>query len=455
MSQSFNRALFLSAALLPAIAGATNGYFMGGTGTKNQGMAGAGSADPEEAMIMATDPAGLAFISPRIELGIGLFSPDRSYSSSSSLAKGQGGAFTIGPNDITSDNKLFPMPSVGAVWAMADDSRIGVAFYGRGGMNTEWAGGTATFDPDGPGPAPVMSLPGTYGGGTAGVDLMQAFLNVTWAKTFADGRAAFGASLIGAAQRFEAIGVGTFAGYTKSFAASGGTAMPKSLSNNGHDMSVGVGGALGLHWAMTDNFAVAASYSSKVSMGRFDKYADLFAEGGKFDIPSSITVGFSIKASDNVVLNADVQRINYTDVASVSNPISNLFGCPTAGAGGTDLDSCLGGSRGAGFGWEDMDVYKLGIRWNVNSDLTLRAGFSHGKQPIASSQVTFNILAPGVTEDHIAAGFTRRSGNGEWSGSLTYAPSQTVKGANTFDPTQQISLSMDQWMLQFSYSWLR
>ena len=75
--------------------------------------------------------------------------------------------------------------------------------------------------------------------------------------------------------------------------------------------------------------------------------------------------------------------------------------------------------------------------------------------PIAATQVTFNILAPGVTEDHIAAGFTRRSGNGEWSGSLTYAPSQTVKGSNTFDPTQQISLSMDQWMLQFSYSWLR
>jgi long-chain fatty acid transport protein len=245
------------------------------------------------------------------------------------------------------------------------------------------------------------------------------------------------------------------AGYTTSCAACGGTAMPKNLSNNDHDMSVGVGGALGLHWSMTDNFAVAASYSSKVSMGRFDKYADLFAEGGKFDIPSSITVGFSLKASDNVVLNADVQRINYTDVASVSNPISNLFGCPTAGAGGKDLESCLGGSRGAGFGWDDMDVYKFGIRWNVNSDLTLRAGFSHGKQPIAATQVTFNILAPGVTEDHIAAGFTRRSGNGEWSGSLTYAPSQTVKGSNTFDPTQQISLSMDQWMLQFSYSWLR
>ena len=50
----------------------------------------------------------------------------------------------------------------------------------------------------------------------------------------------------------------------------------------------------------------------------------------------------------------DWQEIWYSDVGAVGNPIQNLFQCPTAGQGGTDFESCLGGNRGAGFGWEDM-----------------------------------------------------------------------------------------------------
>jgi long-chain fatty acid transport protein len=446
--------LLLPVLLAPALAGATNGYFMAGVGTKNQAMAGAGSADPEEALSAAVNPAGLAFVSPRLEVGFALFSPSRSYSTSSSMANGQGGAFTIGPNNITSDNKMFPVPSAGGVWALGDDTRIGLSLYGRGGMNTLWKGGSATFDPDGPGPAPVMNMPGTYGGGNAGVDLTQAFLNLSVARSFADDRLALGASLVGAGQRFKALGVGMFAGYTKSFAASGGTAMPANLSNNGYSTSLGMGGSVGVNWRVSDSFAVAAAYATKTSMGRFKKYSDLFAEGGDFDIPSSLNLGVSLKASEALTLNADFQRINYSDVASVSNPVSNLFACPTAGAGGTDLESCLGGARGAGFGWQDMDVYKVGVRYAVNQDLTLRAGYSHGNQPVPASQVTFNILAPGVSEDHIAAGFTRRTASGEWNGALLYSPEKSVSGTSTFDPTQQIRFGMKQWLVQVSYAWI-
>ena len=115
----------------------------------------------------------------------------------------------------------------------------------------------------------------------------------------------------------------------------------------------------------------------------------------------------------------------------------------------------MGGKQGAGFGWRDMDVFKVGFRYAVSDDLTLRAGLSHGRQPIPSSQATFNILAPGITEDHVAVGFTKRRGTGEWSGSLTFVPRKTVAGANTFDPTQQIRFKMSQWVAQISYAWLR
>lgn len=49
---------------------ATNGYFTDGIGAKNQGRAGAGSADPEGLVIIATNPAGLASIDERLEVEV-------------------------------------------------------------------------------------------------------------------------------------------------------------------------------------------------------------------------------------------------------------------------------------------------------------------------------------------------------------------------------------------------
>jgi long-chain fatty acid transport protein len=454
MNISIRLAALIAALLCAAGAPATNGYFTDGVGTKNKGLAGAGSADPEEVMIIATNPAGLAFLGGRTELGLGLFSPDRDYSTSASLAQGNGGAFTIGPNSINSDNKLFPVPYIARSWKFDDQDSFAAAFYGRGGMNTKWTGGTATFDPDGPGPAPVMTLPGTFGTGTAGVDLMQGFLNLAAAHASADNQFSVGGALILAAQRFEVRGVGAFAGYTKTFAQSGGTVLPKSLTDNGHDMSYGAGASVGAQWNPDPKFSAAAAYTSKIYMGKFTHYSDLFADGGKFDIPAAAVVGLTFKPTDQVALSFDVQRVFYNAVDSVGNPIANLFKCPTAGAGGTDLESCFGGSRGPGFGWRDMTTYKLGVRWNIDNDWTGRFGVSHGTQPIPGSEVSLNILAPGVIENHVTFGLSRRDGDhGEWNFALMFAPSKTISGTNTFDPTQRIELKMHQLDLEFGYTW--
>ena len=445
----------LAATLAAAgVAQATNGYLTDGAGVKSDGLAGAGSADPREVMIIATNPAGLSFVPDRLEVGVSLFSPDRSYSTSPSQANGYGGAFTIGPNSMSSGDKLFPIPYIAANWQIDPSDSLGLAFYARGGMNTVWQGGTATFAP-GPGATPV-TLPGTYGGGTAGVDLMQGFLNFSIAHASLDRHVSVGASAILAMQRFVARGVANFAPYTEAFAASGGTAMPTALSNNGADMSYGGGVALGVEWRPVPEFSAAAAYTTKMYMSRFTKYADLFAQHGSFDIPANATIGLTYRPTPPIALDFDVQKIWYSGVASVSNPIGNLFSCPTAGAGGMSLQNCLGGDNGPGFGWRDMTVYKLGVSWQVNSDWTGRIGFSHARQPIPGSQMTFNILAPGVVEDHIAVGFTHHLANrGEFDMAFTYAPEKSVSGPNTFDPTQTILVKMHQYILDFSYAWPR
>ena len=438
---------------------ATNGYFTHGIGTKNKALAGAGLAMPEDAMSIANNPAAALANTGKYDLGIAVFSPLRSYQTSNSQINGNFGAFTIGPNNLDSDKNYFFIPHMAGSWKIDDKSAWAAAFYGRGGMNTTWNGGTATFDPDGPGPAPVMTLPGTFGGGllggngAAGVDLSQAFLDLTYARSFGD-NVTWGVSLVGVMQVFASRGLGAFAGFTESFAASGGTVFPSNLTNNGHDQSYGLSAKLGVQMELSQQISFAASAHPKISMSKLDKYSDLFAGGGNMDIPADAKLGLTFRPNPGLAVSLDLEHIWYSNVVSVGNPFSNLFACPTAGAGGTSLSNCLGGENGAGFGWDDMTVYKIGAQWSSGNDWTWRAGLSHGSQPIPESEVVFNILAPGIMEDHATFGFTRKLASGdEFNLAFMYAFNKKVSGTNPLDPTQTISFDMDQWEVEFSYGW--
>ncbi len=434
---------------------ATNGYFTHGTGTKNKGMVGAGIALPQDSIDTVNNPAVAVLIGENTQLGAALFSPRRSYSTTDSMLQGQFGSFTIGPNSIKSDSEYFVIPHFSRSWQQTDSRAFAVSFYGRGGMNTDWKGGTATFDPDGPGPAPVMTFPGTFGAGDAGVDLSQAFLDLTWAWQVSD-TVSLGIAPMLAMQIFEARGVGSFAGFTETFAASGGTMFPTSLTNNGHEFSWGYGAKIGLHAALSDSVSLGLMYQSRLYMTEFDDYADLFAEQGDFDIPANFKAGLTWKARENLALSFDIEHTWFSDVDSVGNSIANIGACPTAGFNGMDLSSCLGGDNGAGFGWDDMTTYKLGVQWSNGGDWTWRAGYSHGDQPIPNTEMTFNILAPAVVEDHFSVGFTKAlpSGN-EWNLAFMYAPENDQTGPQNFDPTQNVTWEMDQFELEFSYTWKR
>lgn len=436
---------------------ATNGYFTHGVGAESKGMAGTGIGSDSGLgpVIVASNPALAVFADDGWEAGLSFFSPRRSYVATQSQVNGQFGAFSIGAGEFDSSSEWFPIPYVAKNWSLANDRDLTFLFYGRGGMNTDWddANASASFDPDGPGPAPVGTFPGPFGAGNAGVDLSQAFLSVSYAGKVSD-HLAWGIGPLIAVQAFEARGVGSFAGFTRTFAASGGTVMPTALTDNGHELSFGWGIMAGAWWRFSDNIGAGLSYQSKLSMSELDDYADLFAESGGFDIPSSLKFGLSFKTSETLRINFDIEHTAFSDADSVGNPMANIAGCPTAGLGGTDIESCLGGAAGAGFGWDDMTTFKIGAEWQANNDYTWRFGYSYGEQPIQPADVLFNILAPGVMEQHITFGLTKRNPNGgDWSMSLMFAPENSVTGVNMFDPTQTIELKMNQLELEFSYHW--
>ncbi len=444
-------AILACAALSVQPAWATNGYFTHGIGVKNKALAGAGTAMPTEAIGTASNPAAAIVVGEAFEAGFAIFSPRRSFKASQSQVNGNFGAFTLGAGQTNSDSEYFPIPYISKVWPRGDNTAFAVNFYGRGGMNTDYKGGTATLDPDGPGPAPVTTLPGTFGAGTTGVNLSQAFIDLTYAmKT---GNWNLGFSTVLAMQIFKAKGLLNFAGFTKTFAESGGTVFPENLTNNSTDISFGYGFKFGAIYEATDKLNLGIAYQTRTWMQEFDDYSDLFAESGGFDIPASGRLSASYRITPSASIHFDYEYTWYSKVDSVANDIGNIFACPTAGAGGTDLESCLGGKRGAGFKWDDVGVYKFGIEWAYSAETTFRAGYSFAEQPIAKDQILFNILAPAVVEEHITFGFTRKLANErEFSASLMIAPSRAVSGTNTFDPTQQLTIKMNQFELEFGYS---
>ncbi len=418
-------AVTLTALSVPAHA--TNGYFAHGYGTKNSAMAGAGVALPQDAMAAATNPAGMAVVGNRTDFGAAIFSPNRNYSATG-ITGGLGAVGATSGGTVDSDNEYFLIPHFGRNWSSGNNSSFGLAVYGNGGMNTEYKA------------SDTFGL-GTFQGSDAGVDLMQLFVAPTWAKKTSD-TFSWGVSAILAYQMFSAKGLAPFAGLSTD---------SSNLSNRGTDSSFGYGARIGILSEISPTVTFGASYQTRIYMEEFDKYKGLFAEQGDFDIPESATVGFAWKTSDSSTLAIDIQWIGYGDVAAIANPISpNIASCM-----GGSASFCLGGDNGMGFGWDDMTILKIGYQWQTSPEWTWRVGYSHGDQPIPSSEVLFNILAPGVIEDHLTFGFTKKTGSdSEFNFAFMYALEEKVSGVNTLGaPAQTIELQMDQWQVEASWGW--
>ena len=438
---------------LSSTAWATNGYFTHGASPVEKGLAGAGNAYSQDTLAASNNPAGMVWQGNRMDVGAGIFSPRRSYSSQGGPALPANSTcnpcpFSIGDGDqkIDSENEAFLIPHFGRNWMLNDRSAIGLSIYGNGGLNTEYKGGIAILGPN-PMTGTNFEAPGTFGRGTAGVDLSQLFISTTYSAMLGE-NSSWGVSGIVAYQRFEAKGLANFAGFSTD---------PTSLSNNDHDTSAGIGIRIGIQSEITPGIRLGAAYQPKIDMQEFDDYAGLFAEEGDFDIPSNFTLGASFEIGQSGILFIDYQAIKYEDVKAVSNP-NRLHLAPaesgcTAGLTGGTGDGCLGGSNGAGFGWQDIEVVKIGYQWRTGEKMTWRVGYSITDQPIPKEEVVFNILAPGVIEQHYTFGFTRLLGKtSSLDFALMYAPNKSVKGTNNFDPSQEIELEMDQYELVLSYN---
>jgi long-chain fatty acid transport protein len=393
------------------VAHATNGYFLHGYGTKAKAEAGVGIAAPHDALTIATNPAGLAEVGDELSFGVDWFRPKRG----ATLVQGGQSARFDG-----SDSGDFFLPEIGYSHRLSDSFTVGVALYGNGGLDTDYRTNPfARFGARGP----------------AGVDLQQAFLSPAVAWRINDSNS-LGLAVNVAYQRFKAKGIGLFAGFSSD---------PANVSDRGKDSSSGVGVRIGWIGHIGDRVSLGATWQWKTSTGEFKKYAGLFADKGGFDVPETWGLGVSVKPVPAANISLDWQRINYAKIPSVGNSLALLFaGVP------------LGANGGPGFGWRNISVVKLGGDYAINDAFTVRAGVSHSQQPVPSSQTFFNVLAPGVIQDHATLGGSwRLSERNSLDVALLHAFRKKVNGSGSIPPSfggGEVNIDLAETSLAFTFT---
>ncbi|GAA0679993.1 outer membrane protein transport protein [Marinobacterium maritimum] len=388
MTPALRSTLVLTLASLPVAAQATNGYFMHGSSVKAQGMAGVSLALAHDSIKSASNPASLIALGSQYDAGLTFFDPNRS-------ADINVNGFGLDGHYDGNEDGPFWIPEAGFARRHNDRLAYGLAMYANGGMNTSYANN------------PFSNFGSS---GSAGVDLSQMFVTGSVAYKLNE-RHSIGAGVTYVYQRFAAEGL-------QAFDNAGWSSAPGSVTNNGYDSADGWGLKLGWQGQVTDSLTLGASWSSRIETDRFEKYSGLFAEQGGFDVPESYGVGFAWQVNPRWTLAGDWERIEYSEVKSVGNAFP--------------ANAPLGASQGPGFGWQDIDVYKLGVIYVASPKLTLRAGISHADQPIPASQTLLNILAPGVIQDHASFGASwQLSPKQSLTFSYTRALEEKVKGQNS------------------------
>ncbi|MGC2457222.1 MAG: outer membrane protein transport protein [Gallionellaceae bacterium] len=415
--------LLIAGGLASPLAYATDGYFAHGYGMKSIGMGGVGIALPQDALAAAINPAGMVMLGNRIDLGLNYFRPVRD-------AQTVGTAGGTGAYDQNLDGNGttgFLIPEFGYNKMINPDTSLGVSVYGNGGMNTSYT-------------TPVN----LFGTSNAGIDMSQLFIAPTWAMKLNQTNAV-GVSLNLAYQMFAADGAQNFTapiGSPQQISSA-----PGNVTNVGYDHSTGWGLRFGWTGQVTPDVTLGATYQTKTKMSKFDMYRGFFAGQGSFDIPANYGIGLAFKTTPDITVAVDLEEIQYSGIASVANPLM-----PNLVSG-----NLLGTDGGAGFGWKDQTVFKLGVSYQYQPNLVLRAGYNHGTAVIPSSETLFNIFAPATVQDHLTLGTTWTLANqGELTVAYMHAFKDTINGSGSIPAMfggGEANLSMYQDSLGVAYGW--
>lgn len=444
MLKHFKKILILIFFVLSCIsfsAFASNGSYDYGFSEITRGMGGAGVAFPQDSLITAINPAGMVDVGKRLDVGAMIYFPTINYNASS-FAPSAVSSIGVAPGSHDSSVPLFFLPDVGMNFPINSKSAIGISMYSLGGFGAEFKTSDNATVVSPPGSAP-RQLPGALGNGTLQSDLKQSITALTYSRKFLS-HSSWGVSLLVGIQAFRNQGVLNLSGLSDN---------PNRLSGQGTNFSTGAGARFGVLFGILRNLDLGISYQPRVYMTKLTKYAGLFPNGGEFDYPPYGNIGLAWHILPTLVLATDVEEIWLKDISNYGNSHDALLNgnCPT------NSSTCLGGSNGAGFGWNNATVYKFGVQWEVTDKTTLRAGYSYNNQVLSNQYATENMITPGVVIQSIfSVGATEKISKKDLiNGVITYIPTQSLTSQNLFSGGANQTVNISARGIGFGVSWSR
>lgn len=427
MNRIPGRLTALCAAILPLLsvnAFATNGMNIEGYGPIAAAMGGASMAYDNGSAAMMNNPATIGMMNEgdRLDLFFGFLGPQVESKAAGMKAE--------------SDGTAYYMPAVGFL-RKRERLTYGIGVYGQGGMGTEY--GSSSFMSMGAGlenrtELSVGRIIAPFSYNVSDKLVLGGSLDFVWAGL--DLRMAMSGAQFG--DLISTQNIGTASGsLVDGFMGLYGSMTPPSVSavnfayfdySNGNRFTgeargYGAAGKIGAAYRVNNRLTLGAAYHSETKLGdmqtdnasiRMNVEADFGAGTQTYDIPVSgkikvkdfqwpatWAVGAAYQATDKLLLAADIKRINWSDtmqnfrmVFTADATQANMY---AGGFAGTTLDAALYQR------WDDQTIYQIGAAYQINKQLTLRAGFNHGKNPVPNTYL--NALFPAIVEDHITGGF--------------------------------------------------
>lgn len=195
---------------------------------------------------------------------------------------------------------------------------------------------------------------------------------------------------------------------------------PGHVTNNGFDHSGGIGISIGWRWNITEKLNFGAAWSRKSYCGRYRKYRGYEPYHAQNYTPQTVGAGFSYRFTSKLLGRLEVL---WSNLGNMPNSNNNVL--PN---GSLNLNK-RGSSKSPGSGLNDATYINIGLGYQLNSMLSVGAGFSHRlKFPRKTSNFLSHSYARQTIYDVLTFGANFKHHKHDLFLSIAYGFKNTVSG---------------------------
>jgi long-chain fatty acid transport protein len=358
---------------------------------QSEGRGGTAIAVGDDTSVMNTNPALLSNIeNGRVDASMTMMFPQYSYQNSANNSSGM--------------KPIFVIPTMGLATSLNNKLKFGIAFFNEGGTGTDYG---SLKVPD-PGARSGYMLAEYYS--MFGYMVVTPTLSYTATDNLSLGISAqpgFATARMKMPFDMTPIGMGKWA-----------------ADMNMHDYNYRT--KLGALYKLNEAVGFGFAYTTKADInlrGNATMQSPNFTGGSSFmtgnasaDLgwPSSYKLGtyWDMRNFGMPRMSLDIERLKWSQYyKSVPFHMTNIAW--DNGPGPSEMSMAMN------LGWDDQTVYKLGFDYPFNDKITMRMGWSHGKNPVPASGL-LAIMNP-IVEDHYTMGLgINPNKNFEFNMAMTY-----------------------------------